>query len=164
MDGFNWRKAPVYIKINKHLITKNAENKRETVETMRYLPIRKSNRGTEPGMGSTGLKTAKGSEKKQWFFPNNNPSKQIIKQMMGMVAEIAIRILWENYSYTFGGKLYLQAGGGPIGQRPTMVASRIVMQDFMEDYRTKLTEAGLRTTLLKVYVDDARQVTTKLKK
>ena len=34
----------------------------------------------------------------------------------------------------------------------------------MEGYREKLVEAGLKVTLLKVYVDDGRQVTTRLRR
>ena len=83
---------------------------------------------------------------------------------MGFVAEIAIRILWENYCYRFGGKCHLQNKGGPIGQRPTMAAARLVMIEYMENYRRKLVEGGLKVTMLKVYVDDGRQITSKMKK
>ena len=44
-----------------------------------------------------------------------------------------------------------------------MAASRIVMQDFFEKYEAILIKAGLRITLLKVYVDDSRQITSLLK-
>ena len=50
--------------------------------------------------------------------------------MIGMVAEVGIRILWDNYLYDFGGRTYQQGAGGPIGQRPTMAASRLVMEEF----------------------------------
>ena len=65
-------------------------------KVFKYLPIRKSNQGTTPGMGSEGLKTTTGSENKQWIFPNKNPTEEEIKLMVGMIAEIAIRILWDN--------------------------------------------------------------------
>ena len=58
----------------------------------------------------------------------------------------------------------MQKEGGPIGQRPTMAASRIVMIDFFENYEMILLRSELRINLLKVYVDDGRQVTTKLNK
>ena len=56
------------------------------------------------------------------------------------------------------------AMGGPIGQRPTIAASRIVMMDFFEEYERILKGARLLITLLKVYVDDGRQVTSTLDK
>ena len=64
-------------------------------------------------MGSKGTKGKQGSEQKQWIFPNKNPPEQVIKHMIGMIAEIAIRTLWENYSYKFGGKYTYRVRGDP---------------------------------------------------
>ena len=158
LSGFNWRKAMIYIISNKHLVKKISK------ETRKFLPIRKSSRGTKPGMNSEGLKSKEGSEESQWFYPRSSPGEEVLKEIAGLVAEIGVRILWETYCYDFGGKTYLQKEGGPIGQRPTMAASRLVMQDFFEKYREILTEAGLKVFMMKVYVDDGRQVTTLLKK
>ena len=160
IEGFNWRKAAVYIRINRGKLSKSGTER----EVFKFLPFRKSNRGVQPKMGSTGMKAEIGSEKIQWIFPNKNPSDTIKKEMMGIVAEIAILVLWSNYAYKFGGKTYLQRRGGPIGQRPTMAAARLVMNEFMERYKERLIDADLKVTLLKVYVDDGRQVTTKLKR
>ena len=71
---------------------------------------------------------------------------------MGVVAEIAIIILWRNYCYKFGGEVKLQSEGGPIGQRPTMAASRLVMTDFFIKYDGILRRSGLKIFLMKVYV------------
>ena len=84
--------------------------------------------------------------------------------MIAMVAQIGIRILWETYCYNFGGKTYLQGEGGPIGQRPTMAASRLVMEEFFSEYRRVLEQAEVKIMLMKVYVDDGRQPTTLLRK
>ena len=84
--------------------------------------------------------------------------------MIGMIAQIGIRILWETYCYNFGGKTYLQGEGGPIGQRPTMAASRLVMEEFFAEYRKVLEQAEVKIMLMKVYVDDGRQLTTLLRK
>ena len=32
-------------------------------------------------------------------FPEKNPTEEKKKEMVGMVVEVAIRILWDNYSY-----------------------------------------------------------------
>ena len=45
-----------------------------------------------------------------------------------------------------------------------MAASRLVVNDFFEEYEKILLRAGLTITLLKVYVDDGRQVTSTLEK
>ena len=158
VDGFNWKKASIYIKINKDYTSGIPR------EVRKYLPVRKSNRGTEPGMGSKGLKIEKGSEKQQWYFHWNTPPEEIQKMMRGLITEIAIKILWGNYIYKFGGETYEQEEGGPIGQRPTMAASRIVMHDFMVEYEKILKTSGIEILVLKIYVDDGRQVTTLMKK
>ena len=87
-----------------------------------------------------------------------------MKKILGMIAEVGIRVLWDNYCYDFGGRAYKQSEGGPIGQRPTMAASRLIMEDFFIEYEEILRKAELIITLLKVYVDDGRQVTSLLRK
>ena len=109
----------------------------------KYLPIRRKLQGTAPGMGSRGLGPAEDSEEKQWIFPRKTVTKKVEKQMMGIVAEIAIMILWRNYCYKFGGETRIQSEGGPIGQRPTMGASRLVMTDFFNKYDQILRRSGL---------------------
>jgi hypothetical protein len=64
--------------------------------------------------------------------------------------------------YSFGGKFYLQRDGGPIGARVTMAASRIVMYDWSCHYRVILENICLWAPILRGYVDDNRQYTTKM--
>ena len=158
LQGFNWKKALMYVRINKHLTSYISK------KVKRYMPVRKSCQGVEPGMSSKGLENKEGKEDLQWIFPRKNPPMETIKEIASIVAEIAIRILWSNYCYDFGGQTYLQQEGGPIGQRPTMAASRIVMQQFFEDYEKILLKADLEISMLKVYVDDGRQITSLLEK
>ena len=68
--------------------------------------------------------------------------------MVGMIAEIGVRVLWENYCYDFGGKTFKQKEGGPIGQRPTMAASRIIMTDFFVKYCFKISFQCVSCSLL----------------
>ena len=65
--------------------------------------------------------------------------------------------------YDFGGKTRLQKRGGPIGARLTMACSRIVMLSWGKQYLEILREAKLQVSLMKIYVDDVRQVTTPLR-
>ena len=158
VEGFRWKKALVYIRLNRSLV------KNIPAEVRRYLPHRRKQQGTAPGMGSIGLGPAEGSEEKQWIFPRNRVTEEMEKKIMGVVAEIAILILWRNYCYKFGGEVKIQGEGGPIGQRPTMAASRLVMTDLFQKYNNILIRSGLKIFLMKVYVDDGRQVTTIMKK
>ena len=54
------------------------------------------------------------------------------KRGFGIMVEIGIRALFTNFCYTFGGKIFLQQAGGPIGARITMACSRLRMQDWGE--------------------------------
>ena len=45
-----------------------------------------------------------------------------------------------------------------------MASSRLVMCDFFRMDRDILVKAGLKITLMKVYVDDGRQITSLLRK
>ena len=82
--------------------------------------------------------------------------------MMARAAEIWVRTIFENFMFTFGGKTYLQAKGGPIGARVTMCAARLVMEDWGKRYTTILLNSGLRVWLMKGYVDDGRQGTSRM--
>ena len=95
---------------NKHLISSRPR------EVKKYFPIRKSTRGTTPGMTSKGMKNKENSEDEQWYFHRKNPPEEILRELIGMVAEVGIRILWSTYCYDFGGDTYIQGEGGPIGQ------------------------------------------------
>ena len=54
--------------------------------------------------------------------------------LMGLAMERAIVFFFENFVYTFGGQIYLQIGGGPIGARLTMAVARLIMQDWKDIY------------------------------
>jgi hypothetical protein len=64
--------------------------------------------------------------------------------------------------FSFGGKNYLQARGGPIGTRVTMCAARLVMDDWGKQYTTILLNSGLNVWFLRGYVDDGRQATSRM--
>ena len=79
-------------------------------------------------------------------------------EIVGRCLEIAMRVVFENFSYMFGGKTFLQEEGGPIENRLTMACSRVVMTDWGERYLDILDRSTINTTLLKIYVDDVRQI------
>jgi hypothetical protein len=80
------------------------------------------------------------------------------------MAEIGVRVVWDNFTYSFGGNTYLQKSGGPIGARLTMATARIVMQNWGRKYRGILSTCGLEDWLSESYVYDARQSTQAVKK
>ena len=82
--------------------------------------------------------------------------------MIATVVEIALKILFANFTYKFGGKYYHQKEGGPIGVRATGAASTLVMEDWAEVYEEILVKSSVLVLLLAGYVDDGRQITSLL--
>ena len=114
-------------------------------------------------MASKAMVGKDGDVEDQWIFKTKEVSEEQLMEIVARCTEIAIRIIFENFMYNFGGKTRLQRKGGPIGARLTMACSRVVMQEWGEEYRRILVEARLVITLFKIYVDDVRQVSTVLK-
>ena len=119
--------------------------------------------GVMPGITSTDVKAKKSKIDVQWHFPHSNPTEEEIREIICRCTEIAVRILFEKFTYNFGGKTYLQSKGGPIGARVTMACARLVMHDWGESFLIILLRADLKITLLKGYVDDVRLACTLLK-
>ena len=155
-DGFNWRQGARYVVMNKHLTS-------DLQELWGVLPFRRKTQGVEPGMSNRYVHSSKETEddlNARWVFPNPNPTEHQIRLILGRVCEIAVRTIFQNFSYRFGGETFQQSEGGPIGARVTMACARLVMQDWGESYRRILTEAELLVDFLRGYVDDGRQIST----
>ena len=127
------------------------------------LPMRRHKQGSMPGITNADLNSKNGNIDKQWIFPDRAPIEDEIRDIISRCTEIAVRTIFRNFCYAFGGKLYRQKSGGPIGLRITMACSRMVMQDWGEQYQSILLKADLKITLLKSYVDDIRKACSLLK-
>ena len=156
MPSFDIKEGGRYIIMNQHLTGPLGKLRR-------VLPHRRHNRGVMPGMNNADLNSKVGNIDAQWTFPAAKPTELERKEMIGRCAEIAVRAIFKNFCYSFGGKLYRQRSGGPIGLRITMACSRLVMQEWGERYESILIKADLQISLLKSYVDDIRQACTLLK-
>ena len=88
-----------------------------------------------------------------WCFPPTPPTEEQDKQIAGRVAEIGVRMVFENFTYRFGGQMYKQSTIGAS----TMAASRLVMQDWGEIYKSALELSSMELGLLRGYVDYVRQ-------
>ena len=60
------------------------------------------------------------------------------------------------FTYTFGGKVYIQVGGGPIGARITMAVARLVMQEWKDSYNQILKNSNIVELLSSLYVEFQR--------
>ena len=128
-------------------------------EVENVLPWRrKSGKGGKaPGMQNPEMKGKKSGLDNVWQFPDDQPTPYQQRVLLSKMARIGISVLWTNFMYEFGGEVYIQMEGGPIGARCTMAASRLVMQTWSEGYQAILDVSGVTTDALKGYVDDGRQ-------
>ena len=151
----------LYIHLNKHL----SEN---ISPVAHLLPVRrKGKRGAEPGMGSFECNRRhiteefmKGNKlvKSSWIWPEIEPTDKEIKTLMAIMLEISVKYFFDNFVYTFGGLDFLQSSGGPIGARLTMAISRLVMQEWWDQFALLLERSNLKYLLKSIYVDDGRLV------
>ena len=80
------------------------------------------------------------------------------KKLMSEVLRLGIELMFSTHCYTFGGKIYRQTEGGPIGLRSTCAVARVVMARWDSKFKKRLQEINLRTELDGRYVDDGRLV------
>ena len=159
IEGFDYKRGARYIVMNRKYTS-------ALHELWGVLPYRRKAEGTEPGMFGKNVNNKKETEddmESQLVFPKREPTDLQKRMIVGRVGEIGLRIVFEHFSYKFGGQSYQQAEGGPIGARATMAAARLVMQSWGEQYLSILLEAGLLVDFLRGFVDDGRQTSTVLK-
>ena len=153
-EGFDTKKARAYLRIN--------ENDIEDIKNIEHLlPSRISKNGITPTMASI---TSKWNPETQWKFPDKELSDEETRLIVGAVVAIALKVLFRNFTYKFGGKFYHQQSGGPIGVRATGAASTLVMEDWADMYKDILERAKVEVLMMAGYVDDGRQITTELEK
>ena len=92
----------LYLKLNESNI-----DEKELSELKRFLPKRISKMGKAPSFGSIKIE-----EKYSWPKEVDYLTDQIVSKMMGLAMERAVIFFFTHFTYTFGGKLYLQMGGG----------------------------------------------------
>ena len=95
-----------------------------------FLPVRKRT-GKEPQMTGPRVRGARRvgelSKKEEHWKHKMPPSSDEWKRfIMGMMAQIGVASTC--YCYTFGGEIFHQKKGGPIGDRLTMAVALLVME------------------------------------
>ena len=98
-----------------------------------------------------------------WKFYNFEPTKEEKKKLLAKGVEIAVRMMYNSHLYTFGGKVYKQRSGAPIGLRGSGASLRIIMNlwdskvlDLLENINWAV-RVGFR------YVDDIRKLLRAIK-
>ena len=103
----------------------------------------------------TSTDKGKKSIKEKWMWEEwTPPGQQERKVMVALLLREQVKVMMTNHLYTFGGHLYRQLAGGPIGLKLTSTAARAVLGLFDKEFSSKLEELGLKLLLDKRYVDD----------
>ena len=148
-NNINWDLVTLYVKCHENIWKHN-----ELKEIYKYLPERKSRRGRPPSIGTDNLE-----KRYRWRFPTEYLTDSTKAKLMGFAMEAAIIFFFNNFVYTFGGRKYVQCGGGPIGARLTMAVARLVMQQWKEEYDKILENSKVEELMSGLYVDDGRSFT-----
>ena len=122
------------------------------------LPSRRYKHGPVPGLSSADVRSRNIDSDSQWVFPEITPSKYEVRCLIALALAIGIRTSFGLAVYTFGGEIFHQVKGGPIGSRLTMVAARLLMIWWDSKVADKLSQAELDNWLKGGYVDDLRFV------
>ena len=124
----------------------------------RVLPWRRGKRGTQPGMRGEGPRGATVGDTEQWCFPDVVLTGKEKRQIIAQVVSMATKAMFKHHHYKFGGKMFRQTDGGPIGLRGTCSVARVTMQMFDRKWLGGLKRLGVVTELDARYMDDGRNV------
>ena len=124
-EGVDYKECVRYIALELR-----CEAKRRMSGLNRVLPVRRFNKGTRPGMTEQDPMGPNSGGEEQWVFPKVSLTDQEKSMIVATVAEIGVRVMFRTHVYQFGGKLYHQLTGGPIGLRSTCAVARVVMGDW----------------------------------
>ena len=85
------------------------------------------------------------------------------EDIVGEVISLATRAMFNHHFYTFGGKVFHQKSGGPIGLRGTCSIARLIMQLYDKKWAERMEDLGVVIWLLCRYMDDTRILMPEIK-
>ena len=123
------------------------------------IPRRRYSRGPRPGVTGAGPMGQEMDDEEQWIFPAHEPGPEQLRLLLAACIGVAVETVFKLHVYRFGGSLWEQVTGGPIGLRLTAVVAKIRMIRWMRDLKNILRDNGVDPMLAGFYVDDVRTVT-----
>ena len=156
-EEIDYREGVRYLALNWDLETCRKSKLR------RILPVRRGKTGTRPGIKGAGPRGKLKGDQEQWIFKDVVLTEWEKITIISEVVGVATRAMFKNHFYKFGGRMYHQAKGGPIGLRGTCAVARIVMQLFDVKWGKVLQRLGITTWLNFRYVDDSRSLLPPIK-
>ena len=157
MTEITWRAVDYMEAVRYVILNLTAEEVMES-GLKRILPWRRGKRGNKPGMKGEGPRGATKGDTEQWCFPNVVLSDEEKRLLIATVVSLATKAMFRLHHYKFGGKMFKQMEGGPIGLRGTCSIARLAMQLFDGKWLGRLRSMKVTTELDGRYMDDGRNI------
>ena len=77
------------------------------------------------------------------------PDEPTLRKMLALAYAEGVKTVFQNHTYTFNGKIYLQRDGGPIGLRLTAAVARLVCIWFDNKFLARCAALGISVMLYK---------------
>ena len=123
----------------------------------RILPTRKNTGGVHPSPTVDDAMGPHSNDENLWRFPEGIEfSDHEKRKVVAEVVPIGVRTMFATHVYRFGGRLFPQKIGGPIGLRSKGAIARVVMAMTDRRVKLKMDKDGIKTKLDARYVDDGR--------
>ena len=130
----------------------------------RILPTRRFKKGSKPCVTGPVAMGPNVDDESQWDFPDIELTEAEKRLLLATVVEIGVKTVFRTHLYQFGGKIYHQQSGGPIGLRATGAIARIVMGEWDLKLKKMLAENQISTEEDSRYIDDVRTILHAIKK
>ena len=149
-DGIN------YIEVATYLAKELSEWQARTAKIHHLLPQRKYKKGQKPKITGVNAMAAEPKNTDFWVYPKRQYSPEEQSLLLGKALEIAVKTLFTTHLYQFGGKIYHQISGSPIGTRFSMSTSRVVMGKWDIELSNIMKKENIDVKTKLRFVDDLR--------
>ena len=122
----------------------------------RILPVRRHKNGSRPGVTGIGPLGPDTGDTEQWIFKKVTLTKDEKREVIATVVKIITKAMFKTHVYSFGGKVYRQVNGGPIGLRSTCSVARLVMKVWDDKWLENLKNLMVKIEEATRYMDDGR--------
>ena len=161
-SGTTWREID-YLEGVRYLALNWSSEECARSRLRRILPRRKGTRGSRPTVRGQGPKGRERGDQEQWTFPKIVLEDWEKEEIISEVVSLATAAMFRNHYYSFGGKVFHQESGGPIGLRGTCSIARLVMQLYDTKWTRRMEELGITIWLMMRYMDDTRILLPEIK-
>ena len=124
----------------------------------RVLPSRRYVKGCKPGLTGAGPLGASSNDEVQWVFRKVELTMLEKRRILAEVMRLSVELMFETHCYSFGGKIYRQTEGGPIGLRSTCAVARVVMSRWDQKLKQRMVDSNISSEADGRYVDDGRLI------